>query len=388
MKNTLFSLVLAIGVLEGGTAAAQLLAPDAQHGVETRRHVGIPSLCASPKTGRMWATWYAGPTAGEDANNYCVLTTSADGGETWKEVLISDPDGKGPVRSFDPNVWITPQGRLVWSWTERTCPPFDPDNPYAGCSADPRFDRLTMAELDADAEPSAPYPALRVIGRGVMMDKPTFLSNGDWLLPVAHWYENPSACFLRSTDGGKTFVETNDGVHVPKLQRLFDEHQTVELKDGTLLCLVRAQNGPTILKSLSPDRGESWTLPVDSGLGNPCSRFFIRRLASGNLLLVKHGQIGENRKVRDNLMAFVSRDDGRTWQGGLMLDDRGDGTGVSYPDGCQLRDGTIAICYDYSRVDRRVIHFATFTEADASAGRDVSGKVRLRRVISRPDRQL
>ena len=89
-----------------------------EHAVTHRKFTGIPSLCVTPK-GRLWATWYAGPTPGEDANNYIVLSTSADGGETWKEVVIADPDGKGPSRYFDANLWITPDGRLQWNWAER-----------------------------------------------------------------------------------------------------------------------------------------------------------------------------------------------------------------------------------------------------------------------------
>ncbi len=51
------------------------------------------SLSVSPG-GRLWATWYAGPTPGEDENNYVVITTSADTGKTWTEVLVIDPDGQ------------------------------------------------------------------------------------------------------------------------------------------------------------------------------------------------------------------------------------------------------------------------------------------------------
>jgi len=72
----------------------------------------------------------------------------------------------------------------------------------------------------------------------------------------------------------------------------------------------------------SSDRGRAWT-PVDKNLAilHPTSRFFVRRLKSGALLLVKHGEIDE-RIGRAKLMAFVSDDDGLTWIGGLMLDER------------------------------------------------------------------
>ena len=81
------------------------------HSLESRRFQGIPSLAVSPK-GRLWAIWYAGKTPGEDRNNYVVVATSGNCGETWQETLIIDPDGEGPVRAFDPEVWLAPDGRL------------------------------------------------------------------------------------------------------------------------------------------------------------------------------------------------------------------------------------------------------------------------------------
>ena len=71
----------------------ETIAPDAAHAPGTRTHVGIPSFAASSANGRMWATWYASPTGGEDSNNYLVLATSEDGGRNWREVLVYDPDG-------------------------------------------------------------------------------------------------------------------------------------------------------------------------------------------------------------------------------------------------------------------------------------------------------
>jgi len=57
----------------------------------------------------------------------------------------------------------------------------------------------------------------------------------------------------------------------------------------------------------------------------------------------------------------TSDDDGRTWRGGLMIDER---PGVSYPDGVQSPDGTIYLIYDYARQADRTILMATFTERD------------------------
>lgn len=107
-------------------------------------------------------------------------------------------------------------------------------------------------------------------------------------------------------------------------------------------------------------------------------RFFVRRLNSGNLLLVKHGAI-DQRTGRSHLMAFVSSDEGKVWKGGLLLDER---SGVSYPDGQQTEDGVIRVIYDFSRTGSRHILMATFREEDVAAGKPISEAVRLRLLVS------
>ena len=44
----------------------------------------VPSLAVTPG-GRMWATWYAGITPGQDENNYVVLATSGDGAKPGRK---------------------------------------------------------------------------------------------------------------------------------------------------------------------------------------------------------------------------------------------------------------------------------------------------------------
>ena len=124
--------------------------------------------------------------------------------------------------------------------------------------------------------------------------------------------------------------------------------------------------------------GKTWPELTSSQIAHPSARFFVRRLSSGNLLLVKHGAV-DQRIGRSHLTAFVSQDDGKTWTGGLLLDKR---NGVSYPDGQQTDDGLIRIIYDYSRRQARHILMATFREEDVAAGKSVSGSVRLRQIVS------
>ena len=63
----------------------------------------------------------------------------------------------------------------------------------------------------------------------------------------------------------------------------------VERKDGSLLMLIRTKYG--IGEATSDDDGKTWSEVTPSKLPHPASRFFIRRLNSGNLLLIKHWPI-------------------------------------------------------------------------------------------------
>jgi hypothetical protein len=333
--------------------------------LETRKFQGISSLAVTDK-GTIWAVWYAGPTPGEDKNNYVVVARSDDDGKSWQEQFTIDPDGPGDIRAFDPEVWVDPQGKLWVFWAQH--PASDRLNPHSGVWA--------VVTEDADSQ-KVKWSAPRRLTEGIMMCKPTVLSDGKWLLPASTWRGTDySARAVVSDNNGLSFEVAGACDIQPEDQRNFDEHMFVEKKDGTLWMLVRTKYG--IGESFSHDKGLTWSDLRQSDIEHPSARFFIRRLSSGNLLLVKHGKIDE-RIGRSHLMAFISEDDGKSWQGGLLIDERG---GVSYPDGQQTSDGTIYITYDYSRKDEKEICMAAFTEEDAAAGEDVSGKVRLKVLIS------
>jgi len=325
-----------------------------EHSPENRKFTGIPSLAISPG-GRMWAIWYTGPTRGEDQNNYAVVTTSGDHGQTWQEVLAIDPDGDGPVRAYDPEIWIDPDGQLWIFWSQTIG--------RAGTVAGV----WTMVIDDPDQK-NPVWPAPRRLTDGVMMCKPTILSGGEWVLPVSFWHlKDGSAAVVVSDDHGKTW-NLRGAATVPEEARNYDEHMIIEKKDGTLWMLVRTIYG--IGESTSADRGRTWSTLVPSEIEHPHARFFIRRLNSGNLLLVKHGPIDlqfyrKQREVRSHLTAYLSMDEGKTWTDGLLLDHR---SAVSYPDGQQTEEGAIYIIYDHNRVSDQEILITRFSEDDVVKG--------------------
>ncbi len=106
------------------------------------------------------------------------------------------------------------------------------------------------------------------------------------------------------------------------------------------------------------------------------------RLQSGRLLLVNHEVVkGENKdwRTRCKLTAYLSDDDGRSWNDGLLLDER---AGVSYPDGVQDVAGRLWIIYDYGRYTAGDILLASVTEDEVLAGIISTPESFLQRVVN------
>ncbi|WP_236976075.1 sialidase family protein [Membranihabitans maritimus] len=317
---------------------------------DSRRFTGISSLAVT-KGGHIWAVWYAGTTPGEDHNNYVVVANSNDNGNSWNEVLVIDPDSGGPVRTFDPEVWVDPNGKLWVFWAQGISQKIqvEMEGHIAGVWA--------ITTNDGD-NPMPEWSSPRRLAEGVMMCKPTVLSDGEWILPVSTWFlTDNSAKLVSSTDQGKTWKVKGE-CHIPEDIRTFDEHMIIEKDDHSLWMWIRTKAG--IGESFSTDVGKTWSDMKNSEVEHPSARFFIRKLNSGNLLLVKHGPISV-RTGRSHLMAFISKDDGENWSNGLLLDER---PSVSYPDGQQTPDGTIYITYDYNRTGEQKVYMTSFTEED------------------------
>ena len=342
-------------------------------GTENRLWQGIPGIEVS-QGGRIFSCFYSGGT-GEEIGNYTVVLMSEDG------VSFSEPVAVVRVRDarcYDPCLWLDPLGRLwlIWAMMPQM------EVWAVICEAPDSFE-LKWSE---------PF----LIGKDVMMNKPTVLSTGEWLFPVAVWSRrlrelltkenNPDretgAYVYRTVDQGKTFQKMG-GVDVP--ERSFDEHMILELSDGRLACYVRTSYGIGV--SYSYDKGLTWTQGTDSGLGGPCSRFHIRRLPSGRILLINHHQYAS----RDHLTALLSEDEGVTWKYRLLLDERQQ---VSYPDVAVDKEGFLYITYDRERGAgkatpeeackcAREILYARITEEDIIAGKIVNENSFLKRVISK-----
>jgi predicted neuraminidase len=330
--------------------------------------------------GRLWACWVAG---GDSPKAFFVLTTSDDQGESWSSprlVLDSHADDLPVDRSIlVGNLWTDPLGRL-WLIFDQSMDMFDG---RAGVWA-------TVCENPDADNPKWSLP--RRIWHGVTLNKPTVLSNGEWMLPISldqrPGFRMFKGCFqeLDPLRGANVFVSSDQGatwnrrgvVQFPNPD--WHEHMIVERKDGSLWMLARTRKG--IMQTTSTDGGKTWATPTEpANIRQPNARFHVRRMKSGRILLIKHGDQIDAHKGRVQLSAWLSEDEGHTWQGGLVIDER---KGISYPDGFQAPDGTIYISYDRNRATDGEILLARFTEEDIMAKELVAPDSRLKMLISRP----
>lgn len=337
-------------------------------GTTKRLWQGIPGIEVTKK-GRIFLCFYSGGIK-EEVGNYVVLLKSDDGVHFGEPIAVCMEEGH---RCFDPCVWIDPLGRLWLTWGR--CPD---DGVYGAICEDPDADEIRFGE---------PF----FIGNNVMMNKPTVLSTGEWAFPIAVWNKGvsvagfvspitPKGSYLYMTaDNGKTFRKLG---YADIQDRTFDEHQFLEMKDGSLRVFVRTKYG--IGAANSYDGGLHWSEGFDTGYGGPNSRFFIGRLPSGRVLLINHYKYFG----RNNLTAMLSEDDGETFPYRLLLDERAD---VSYPDVALGPDGSIYVTYDRDRGAlktsleqalgcAREVLYACVTEADILQGSLVDPGSFLKRV--------
>jgi predicted neuraminidase len=389
--STLVILLIAFGLRAAELTTAQLdlsleppvihTQPGPEYADDRRSGNMIIGLERTPK-GRLWACWVGN---GDSPNGFFMLATSDDGGSRWSRPRLvidpTDPPGLPQRRALVGNLWTDPAGRL-WLFFDQSLGYFD------GRGGDWY---ITCDNPDAE-EPVWSKPVR--FADGCTLNKPTVMANGDWLLPVSLWTRDRIGPVLlkeahrdldsirmanvyASTNRGQSWFRRG-GVAFPNTD--FDEHMIVELRDRRLWMLARSRQG--ISESFSVDQGATWSAPHASAIQNPSARFFIRRLASGCLLLVKNGPLGDRLPRRSHLTAFLSDDDGKTWRGGLVLDERAE---VSYPDGFQAPDGVIHLLYDWNRHKEAEILLAKFREEDVLAGNFKTPGARSRLLVNRAD---
>ncbi|MAX24626.1 MAG: hypothetical protein CMJ19_08995 [Phycisphaeraceae bacterium] len=345
--------------------------------LKPRQFQGIPGIaCTSDQT--LWATWYGGGN-NEGPDNYIMLANCPKDGQ-WSEPWLIVRHDVPNVRAFDPTLWVDPQGRLwlFWAQTEVGRKLGDSQNdgdgaPDTNSIWDGRGGVWGICCENPTQQPEVWQEPHRFC-HGIMMNKPTVDEAGNWLMPASIWNLKPYDPAIDESQRGPT-VTICDGKtldaqmqatpgHVPDL--VFDEHHVLTMKDGRWGMWIRTLSDQRLgAVSYSSDRGKSWSDAQLCSIPCPNSRFYVGRLKSGALLLISHHitdtvrQSDNKWPARSHLTAWVSDDEGQTWLGELLIDEREQ---VSYPDVDIADDGTIHVIYDYQRYKDRQILYVALTE--------------------------
>ena len=176
---------------------------------------------------------------------------------------------------------------------------------------------------------------------------------------------------IRICDAGETNWSTLEvRWHGDSEIRLFVEDDRVEVfADGRYSLCARLPGTDQPLKV---------SRPTVDGRGAP-------RNVRTTLLLASPAALQGDNPIpkRTHLTVYLSDDDGVSWRGGLLLEERG----CSYPDGFQVDDGRIYVVYDQGRGAGQIL-MAVFTEEDVAAGKTVSGRCRLQVTVKETAAQL
>ncbi|MBM4082085.1 MAG: exo-alpha-sialidase, partial [Planctomycetes bacterium] len=169
-----------------------ITAPGPEFRDEARPGAMIIGMDRTPK-GRLWGCWTG---AGDKPDTYFILATSDDDGATWSKprlvVGALDPSGKRQRSALVGNLWADPLGRL-WLFF---------DQAVVGVPG-PRADWFIRCD-NPDADAPVWSKPVCFANEGCTLNKPTVLSNGDWLLPVSKWAEKTAWVYV-STDQGKSW---------------------------------------------------------------------------------------------------------------------------------------------------------------------------------------
>lgn len=342
---------------------------------DKRAWQGIPSIEVT-ENGRIFIAFYSGGD-NEQLGNYCLLLQD-DGQGFSQPTAVADAGDFS--RCFDPCLWIDDKKKLYFFWASMP-------------------DVFTWASIcENPDEPVLKWSEPFIVCEGIMLNKPIIKQDGKWLFPVSIWHESVNDSMLKVCD--KITINPNNlqamsyavtgnketgfeflGGARSKLPS-FDEHMFLENNDKSITMFIRTKG--EIEKAVSFDGGLTWSQPIESGIKHPNSRFFVSRLKSGRVLFVNH----HNYKGRNNLTALLYENDGITFCGSLLLDERNK---VSYPDAVEAKNGFIYVVYDRERGAKnqneinsaKEILMAKFTEEELLKSEIFNAESKLKIIISK-----
>lgn len=333
--------------------------------------------------GDLLTTWLSGSDNEPAADNCEVMSRSTDGGRTWGEPQIVV--GAGEVAGSMGPLLTLSDGRLV---------AFGAYWPYDKGYTERHVFRTES--LDSGYTWGERQPLLIHNNHGAF-GAPIKLHNGEYLFPGAFHDPRPKplvapverlceaateeealampavpgqpsggkfsthlhgcCCFI-SRDENATTLEEYGYIANRPLGLL--EPVVVQLRDGRVVMLMRAEWGGFLWRAESADNGRTWTPAWETDIPNPSSHTSLIRLPDGRIALF-HNAAGRKgtRGPRNPLSIWISDDEMESWSvkedviathGNYRPDDWPGGLDrLAYPAAMLLDDGRLVFVYDRNR---------------------------------------
>ena len=301
-----------------------------------RNWQGVTSMERS-RGGRLFGAWVTGGNGEPQRRNYIVIVYSDDDAKTWHNLWWANGDYYNYTLN-DPQLWIDPDGVLWIFYCQHWRGSFDGQSPT-----------WAIKVMNPDADVMEHTEPQRIVD-GLMRNQPIILSDGTWIIQGTNHCNSEYTSVYQSFDKGETW-SVRSYVYLPVAIN-WDESIFIERSDGSIWMTIRNTTG-TIYECFSYDKGYTWTDARDTGIANPCSRFQIFKLPSGNYMMINNNHHSQ----RILMTAYLSYDEGRTWEDEMLID-----AGVTtYPDyAIDEKTGEVWIIYDYERLgigDIKMVHF-------------------------------
>ncbi len=275
-----------------------------------------PSLVLM-QDGRVMAAWWSAPFEGA-ASQRILRAYSSDQGRTWsKAETLQDFPNRA---DFDPAFVVC--GRRTFLFFSAT----DPIRVHVRHSDDSGNEWSEPVEI---AEPNHTTRS-----NGIR------LASGELLVPM-HRRGTKAGCVLKSSDEGRTWKQFGS---VANPNGEGGEPTIAQLRSGKVMMILRTKDAD-VWRSISSDKGESWSMPEKTELTGTSSASQLVALRDG-LLVLTHNP-GPT-PLRFPLVVRLSHDDGATWGEPFTLADRPEktpGWQTSYPSMIELPDGTLLVAW-------------------------------------------
>jgi len=272
-----------------------------------------PSITMLPD-GRLMAAWFSAPSEGA-ASQRILQAFSSDQGRTWGEAtVLQDFPEKA---DFDPVLFVAGKETFLFF-----------------SAFDPQIDIYFRRSRDSAKTWTGPekinQPNHTTRSNGIQ------LTTGELLVPL-HTRGTKAGGVMKSHDGGKTWARFG-AVANPEGQG--GEPTIAETKSGKIHMMLRTKDGQ-LWRSISADKGETWSAPEKTGLTATSSASHLLRTRDGTLVLTCNP--GPT-PLRFPLIIRSSRDEGVTWSEPALLADRPTKVGgwsICYPTLTELPDGSL-----------------------------------------------